>query len=375
MKSREKRWLAAAVTVVLAIMALTVRERTKSHGTRGEEPSVIRVRTSQPDFSKEEQAADAAARKRVLNDWKELVEWLDAEPRPANHEIRARLLALRFAWTEMDPQVLAEMLHKLLESGGDRMTGLDFEVGPHGFLKGWSSLRVFLLDILATSDPEMAAEIAKGVLGETASADEFAIALRSLTREGTEATDAELSALFGKMLGRSEWGSSAGFAEAFDLVRWVGSPEIASQLVSWNGNPALKSMAMDEFAAEHPGVMLEVLAAGNSLTGIACANLMARADPVDPKQMAIVDAYLRSQDRSPEEAAAFLQAFPLRSATTGYRLYGETPAPYRYAQIVAGDRAAYEQVRQWANDPLLEKFRTDLNVLQNRLATWIEETR
>lgn len=375
MKSREKRWLAAAVIVVLAAVAWTLRERSRSHGARGGEPSLVRVRTSQPDFPKEERAADAAARKRVLNDWNELVAWLDSEPRPSNHEIQARLLALRFAWTEMDPQVLAEMIHQLLGTGGDRMTGLDFEVGPHGFLNGWPSLRVFLLDILAASDSEMAAEIAKEVLGETSSADEFAVALRSLTREGNEATDEELSALFGKMLGRSEWGNSAGFAEAFDLARWVGSPEIATQLVSWNGNPALKFMAMDEFAAQHPGVMLEVLATGNSLTGIACASLMARADPEDSKQMATVNDYLRSPDRSPEEAAAFLKAFPLRSATTGYRLYGETPAPYSYGQIVAGDRAAYEQVRQWANDPALEKYRADLNGLQKRLATWIEETR
>lgn len=376
MKRPEKRCLAAAVVVLLAALGWTWRDRSWSPGDRGGSPSLVRVRTSRPDFSKEEQAAGAAARKRVLNDWNELMAWLDSEPRPSNHEIQARLLAIRFAWTEMDPQVLAEMLQQLLESGRDRMTGLNFEVGPHGFLTGWPSLRVFLLDVLAASDPEMAVGIAKGVLGETSSADEFAVALRSLTREGVERVkDEELSAFFGQMLGRREWRNSAGFAEAFDLVRRVGSPEIATRLVSWDGNPALKSMAMDEFAAEHPGAMLDVLVSGPPLNGMACANLMARADPADSKQMATVDAYLRSPDRSPEEASAFLQAFPLRSATTGYRLYGETPAPYDYRQIVAGDRAAYEHVRLWVSDPSLEKYRTDLEELQQRLATWITETR
>ncbi len=367
------RLLGALAIPVLIVWGWALREPPRSHGEPGDLP---RVRTSQPDFAKEERTADAAARKRVLKDWNGLLTWLDSDPRPTDEEIQAGLLAVRVAWTEVDPQVLAEMLQQLLATGADRATGLDFEVGPHGFLRGWPSLRVFLLDVLAASDPEMAAGIAKGVLAETSSADEFAVALRSLTREGRgRAKNEELSAVFGQMLGRQDWWNSAGFAEAFDLARWVGSPGIAKKLVAWNGNPALKSMAMDEFAAEHPGAMLEVLASGQPVNGTDCASLMARADPADSRQMATVDAYLRSPDRSPEEVSAFLQEFPLRSATTGYRLYGETPAPYNYGQIVAGDRAAYERVRLWAVDPSLEKYRSDLDALRQRLATWIEETR
>ena len=45
--------------------------------------------------------------------------------------------------------------------------------------------------------------------------------------------------------------------------------------------------------------------------------------------------------------AAFLDSFPLCSATTGFRLYGRTPAPYNCEQIKAGDLAVKEQVAPW----------------------------
>ena len=370
------RWCFVAAMAILLIGGICWISQDKPALPKAAQAPAVRKRPTLLDSLKEQEPGDAAARRKILTDWENLMKWLDSHPPPTPEEIQARLLATRVAWAGMDPQLLAEMLKKLLASGDDMATGLGFKVGPHGFLNGWPTLRIFLLDVLAASDHEMAAAIAKDVLDKTPSPDEFAIALRSLTREGMgHASHAELLSRFEQMLGRPEWGNSAGFAEALDLARTIGSPEAVKLLATWNGNPSLKSMAMDEFAAEHPAQMLEILADEQDLGGLVRANLMARADPTDPKQLAAVDAYLRSPARLPEEATAFLQSFPLRSATTGYRLYGKTPAPYNHDQIVAGDRAALERVNQWVNDPALEMYRADLLPLQQRLATWTEQSR
>lgn len=341
-----------------------------------EKSAAVRTRISEPDRDRERALADSTSRRRVTDDWAGLLQFLASDPPPSTAKIRDRLTAMRIAWTQMDPQALSEAIKHLLETGGDAVTGLDFKVGVHGFLTGWPTARVFLLDVLAASDPEMAPMIARKVLDETASADEFAVALRSLTREGMgRAENSELLDRFGQMLERREWHGSRGFAEALDLARLVGSPEAAQQLATWEGNPRMKVMAMDEFAADHPQAMLEILGNEPDLTGATRANLMARADPADPRQLGAVDTYLKSPDLAADEAAAFLNSFPLRSTTTGFRLYAGTPSPYTYQRIAASDRAAMERVNAWAGDPALEQYRSGIQALQGRLASWVEQAK
>jgi hypothetical protein len=290
--------------------------------------------------------------------------------------VRERLLATRTAWVQLDPQALARAIKELLESGADAKTGLDFEVGLHGMLAGWPTLRVFLLDALAISDPEMGMVIASDLLDKTPSADEFATGLRSLTRTDiARAPDAELLTRFDQMLGHKEWQSTRGFAEAFDLTRFVGTPAAARKLVAWNGNSELRSMAMHEFAADHPQAMLETLETDVALESPDRASLVARADPADPRQLGSVDDFLHRPELTAEEAGAFLNAFPLRSATTGFRLYGATPSPYTFDQIKSGDLAAGEIASRWLTDPTLEKYRPQIQALQQRLTNWIEEAK
>jgi hypothetical protein len=236
-------------------------------------------------------------------------------------------------------------------------------------------MRVFLLDVLATSDPVMASAIAKHLLDKTTSPDEFATGLRSLTRQGmSRASDSELLSRFDQMLGYPQWQGSRGFAEAFDLARVLGSPDAARRLASWNGYPALRNMAMHEFAAEHPAEMLDALGPEATISGLDRASLMARVNPADPQQLAAADRYLRNTDLASNEASEFLKTFPLRSATTGHRLYGKSPSPYTYEQIKAGDRAAMTQVNAWIADPSLGGYQQDLLALQRRLATWNQQS-
>lgn len=334
------------------------------------------TRVSRPDPERERAIRDSTASRTLENDWADLLVWLDSEPRPNDSEILERLLALRVSWTEKDLQVLAQTLSRLLESGVDRNLGLAFRVGPHGFLQSWPTLRVFLLDVLAASDPEMAAATARGVLAKTDSADEFAVSLRSLTRKGlARASDEELLTHFRTLLGRSEWKNSGGFGEAFDLPRLLGSTAAAEALASWNENPRLRNRALDEFAADHPVQIQEMLQSGTPLEPITRATLMSRADPADAVQLAAVDQYLRDASRQPDEIAVFLKAFPLRSANTGYRLYAKTPAPYTFESIKNGDKAALQQVERWLEDPALQPHRENLIQLKDRLEEWVNQAR
>ena len=134
-------------------------------------------------------------------------------------------------------------------------------------------------------------------------------------------------------------------------------------------------MALHEFAADHPEMMLELLRSETEIPHSLRATLMARMDPQFPNQVVAVDEYLRDPARTNEEATVFLKAFPLRSATTGPRLYGQSPAPYGMDQIAAGDRAALKLVDGWLADPTLEANRPELLALQKRLGEWVEQTK
>lgn len=310
----------------------------------------------------------------MTEEWRTLREWLKDEP--SAERVRAKLMAMRERWVVMDGVVLAQVLEELLAKGDDAPLPMGFEVGAHGSLEGWPTLRVFLLDLLYASDPDQSLILAREELSKTRSAEEFAVALRCLVRTGPgQASAGELMNHFSRMLDEPAWRKSAGLAEALDLARVIGTAEAAKELLSWPGETELKRMAMDEFAAEHPSQMVEALFTAESPDPTTRADLMARIDPLDPIQLGAVDGYLRNPHLSAEESTAFLKMFPLRSATTGNRLYGERPAPYSKESVVAGDQAALVQVERWLVDPALEKQRVELKSLHDRLSAWVEQAR
>lgn len=338
---------------------------------------IVQPQGNSPKLAIDEAPADlehSAESEAMTGEWRALREWLKSEP--SAERVRAKLMAMRERWVVMDGVVLAQVLRELLANGEDAPLPMGFEVGAHGSLDGWPTLRVFLLDLLHASDPDQSLILAREELSNTRSAEEFAVALRCLVRTGPgQASNDELVNHFSRMLAEPAWRKSAGLAEALDLARVIGTAEAAKQLLSWSGEPELKRMAMDEFAAEHPAQMVEALFTAEIADPILRADLMARIDPLDPIQLGAVDGYLRNPNLSAEESTAFLKMFPLRSATTGNRLYGERPAPYSKEAVAAGDQAALVQVEHWLADPSLEKQRVELKSLHDRLSTWVEQAR
>lgn len=373
------RILLVGLVLILAIGGCWIffhqrREEPVRKATVSQRQATIRGQVTPSEVEDSGEELEEDARSIVRADWDAFRAWLKSGPN--REEIEQRLKELRSRWVALDPQALAEAIGELLASGEDAVTGLSFEVGPQGLLNGWTTLRVFLLDVLAVSDPEMAASLAREVAGDTTSAEEFAVALRGLTRPGLgRASDAELQGLLNHLLAQPSWNHSPGLAEALDLPRFLGSSEAARSLASWQGDGRLRNMALHEFAADHPETVLEVVASDSiPLTPDERASLMARAEVEDSRQLDLVDGYLRREDVSAAEISEFLRLFPLRSATTGYRLYGNQPTPYHADQIAAGDRAALVLVDRWLGDPGLSSHHSEIQALKNRLATWVEQS-
>jgi hypothetical protein len=322
---------------------------------------------------------DVPGYKAVMADWRECLSRCENGDDPA--ALKQWLSTTRNRWLEEEPDVVAQTIGQLLRGGADAETGIPFETGPGRALRGWPTLRVFLLDVLSVTDPDLAMEIAREVLGNTASAEEFAVALKPLTLGGPwRASDEELAGYFSKMLDTPAWQNSAGLAEALDLSRIASSPEVVETLAHWvdHSPPALKagSFALHETAAEHPALVSELISTDDTLFAEQPdlrASLMARTNVSDAAQASQVEAYLKNPAISQAEKQEFLSLFPLRSATTGYRLYGKPPSPFQKDHVQADDRVALGMVSAWKNDPALAGLAGDFATLEGRLQSWTRQ--
>lgn len=370
---RMKRPLLAASLIAVSALCIVLFYPTRPAENRTPPPPAPIANSRVPgsrapqDFALRDKMHDRLIR----SEWSDLLAWLDGTPPPSADQIRTRLRNLRSDWAQLDPHVLATTLKSLLDSGANRSTGLPFTVGPQGFLSDWPDLRTFLVDSLAIADPDESAKIARALLRETDSSSEFAVAIRSLIRGNeTSAPAPELLACFHTLLSRPEWQNDPALAESLDLARYLGNQDAATALLDWKGNPQARNMALHEFAADHPDVMISTLSQKTDSSSPESAALLARADPASPAQAAAVDAFLRNPAIPLEHRKSFLTLYPLRSLTTGYRLYRGNPTPYDEDSILRSDHAALAQAESWLKDPALALLKNELTTWKNQLIEW-----
>lgn len=317
---------------------------------------------------------------RLAGEWRDWIARCEQGGDP--QELKKQLAALKERWLEEDPQVLAGVIGQLLRQGEDASTGIPFETGPGGALRGWPTLRVFLLDVLAVTDPDLAGVIAREVLATTTSAEEFAVALKPLLLGGPwQAPAGELEAHLTRLLENPAWQGQVGLAEALDLPRVAASPGSTEVLARWvDRSPPAKiagEMALHETAASNPSLIIDLIDRDRQLLRDEPdlrAGLLARAAASDPAQTESLGDYLKDPAVSLNEKQRFLSLFPLRSASTGYRLYGSPPAPYDAASVKSDDKAALEVVKQWKGDPALSALQGDLVTLEQRLQAWVQQS-
>ena len=327
-----------------------------------------------------ESSAPRSDAERLKDEWQSILAACGEDASP--EDLRRQLGALKRRWLlEDDLHGVGLMCAQLLRSGADAKTGIPFEVGPGGALAGWPTMRLFLLEVLGEADPDLAMELGREILGSTGSAEEFAVALKALTKGGPwRAPDSELEGYFAKMLHKQEWQRSPGLAEGLDIARTLATPAATATLAAWlkTAPPARVAgqMAIHETAATNPQLVVGIMSSQPALlegeAGMR-ASLVARASVSDQGQAEMVEDYLHNPAVPAEEKRDFLKLFPMRSATTGYRLYGKAPSPYEQSAVVQDDQAALQAVTRWKADPALAELLPEMNKLEGRLQTWVTQ--
>ncbi|MCL4181495.1 MAG: hypothetical protein KJ072_27625 [Verrucomicrobia bacterium] len=280
-------------------------------------------------------------------------------------------------------QAAAE-LSELLRSGRDGPTGLEFRVGPGGFLQAAPTLRVWLLDELGRVDPAMAVVEARAVLARSESPDEWAVALRiCATADGTAAGQAWVREQARELIRREAWleSPSIGLLEAFDLFVYTRDveavPELAA-LVRRKENRAVAHaayVAVDRMLLVSPEPVLEMLIAEPALLEgreTTRGNYVARADVSDPGQRRLVEEYLLDPRRSWEELEAFAGVFPNANLMVSHNLLTSVPA-WSGAELRRRDLAAAEVVGKWAADRRFERLWPLLGPLERRLDDFVRQ--
>lgn len=289
---------------------------------------------------------------------------------------RARLQALSAQLAGLGRERAIAVIRDFLATREDAPTHLGFTLGNDGLLTGTPTLRVFLLDLLERLDANAAADLAKTILATPGSADEWAVALRSLARGRPEERDF-LAAKTHELLHQEAWRAapSTGWLEAFDVPVHLGGngfvPDLSELMQPTNG-PTLNHaafLALDRLASREPASVLAALLDSTDLMAgreASRAGMFARADVQDPPQRALLERYLLDPARSAAELDTFAGVYPNANAFLSANLLTTAPAMNRDI-ILRHDTAALAVVNGWLADPRFASVQARLERMRARL--------
>jgi hypothetical protein len=297
---------------------------------------------------------------------------------------RQRLMELRETFSTMlvGPAVL--FIRQYLDSKSDAPTHLGFKLAADGSLDEAPTLRTFLLDELTRLNPASAADYATVVLAGMDSADEWAVALRSLALGDASITARTLlRQKTAAMLQYTPWqqNPSTGFLEAFDVAVYLGGTNLLptlSSLLRQQDNPAVAHaayLALDRLVISDPAPVLNALAAAPDLLQgreLTRANYFARADVRDPQQRQTLEIYLLDPRIGGAEIAAFAGVYPNVNFMISHNLLTQTPTPGR-AALASRDAASLTVANQWLSDPRFANLKPELQIITARLQLFVQQ--
>ena len=277
-------------------------------------------------------------------------------------------------------------LETFLATGVDAPTGLDYSVGPGGYLRSWPTLRVALLDYAGRLEPDTMRALAEVVLVEPGSADEWSVALRNLAR--AHADDEPSDLLTGstrRLLANEAWAAtpSIGYLEAFDVlvhVRLLGELSRLEALMAPDRPRSVRFAAFltaDRLALIEPRDTLAWLARDPALLASAPAvraGLFARADVRDAAQRVSLESYLARDDVPESERAEFAGLFPNHHTTFAHNLL-TAPVSLPRGEMIARDCAALDALRAWIADPRFASWAPAFATCAGRLDTQLSPVR
>ena len=229
------------------------------------------------------------------------------------------------------------------------------------------TLRTALLDLLPSLDPTAALELARDVMDQKSSPDEYALALRNLAWNDLDGDlKSELASRLGQMLAVEDWLSnpSAGFLEALDAAVELADAETFGTLSRLNrealasGNSAMARasfIALDRMLLRDPSLLVKAFAADPGLSGVSPdqrASLLSRLDITNPAQRELFSAYLATPGREAQELEYFTALFPNGNFVHGNWLISTGEATDSISSRLEADRKVLVEIdRLLAENP------------------------
>lgn len=288
----------------------------------------------------------------------------------------ADLAAFQAGLLAADPRDAIAAIRRFLRTGRDARTGRDFAIAAGGTLEGSPTLRVLLLDTLGQiarrSRSDAAAVVAREILAEKKSADEWAVALRNVGWAEPQSR-AFLADRMREMLRHASWRSapSAGMLEAFDVIVFTRDtsliPDLEQARTAGNELAHAADIALDRLAETAP---LEVLTFLNTHPAhlndrpFLRADYFAKADLSQPAQRAQIEIYLGRPDIALAEKTKLLRALAVPASFVSNTLLTGPPPP----DDGAARRATLAQTTlDWLTRDRFPTLREPLREIQQRL--------
>lgn len=240
-------------------------------------------------------------------------------------ESRLILKNLREGILAADPGEAAAAIAGFLKTGDDIPTRLPFTVGDGGMMNDVSTLRLALLDLLPSLDPELALAVSREIMDQKTHPDEYALALRNLAWNDLNGDlHGETIDRLNQMIQSEDWFAkpSAGFLEAIDAAVFVKNQQSFEILVSLH-QVAGKSgdlnigrasfVALDRVVLGNPDLLVKAFESDPGLSEMDSslrASLISRMDLTDIKQREVVTRYLSDPALSEKELDYFIGVFP-----------------------------------------------------------------
>jgi len=290
-------------------------------------------------------------------------------------EVQSEFQKLKQSLAAMPKEEAVAFIRDFLATGDDRITGLSFEISGDGSLTGWPTFRTFLLDALLALDPTAAAAISREILARPTTADEWALALRNVGRVENDA--AFLRAKTEELITNPGWQAdpSIGYLNAFDVLVHIGSTESTPLLSSLIQRKDRRDLAhasfltLDRLVQRQPVDELSRLAADTALQESRpemVAQQFARADLRDPKQQALVKAWLLDPARTPAELRSFAGVYPNNNRFVSNNLLTREAAQTG-DDLAAHDREVLAVITGWQQDPAFSGVKDHLQAMVSRL--------
>ncbi len=263
----------------------------------------------------------------------------------------AILRALRDGIHQAAEDETAASIVAFLNTGDDAPTELPFIVGPDGMMEVVPSVRLALLDLLPSLDPLAALEVARELMDQRTSADEYALALRNMAWNDLDGDlRNELSRRFMDLL-KSPWldQPSAGFLEAFDIAVEIGGRPMFDRMVALAGEATAKSnvaasraafMSLDRLIVRDHTLLTTALPADAGWMDFAPqqrASLMSRLDITEPGQRDVFSRYISTTPHAAGELEYFAKVFPNENFLYGHRLVTADDATPTITEVTAAD--------------------------------------